>query len=215
MNNTSEILGVNAFAWALLTLSGFVTMVFGATIRNYDVYDIQVGMRALNEQPVLVIGGQIAFAWAGVVLVLMALGFYEWLPAASRSYTTRVATTFGIIAGALFLFFGLVGSHGTFDRVYIQSVRSAAYGQEAYLPLTLVMNRTQAAAITVSGLWFALTNWVALRSRVLPRLVSYIGLGAGVAALLGFVLPGGGFSLLGLLLSALWGILVGFRLLPS
>ena len=211
MDAKNKISGISAFAWALLTLSGFVMTVLVASILNYDIYDIQGGLRVLSEQPALVIGRQIVFGWAGVVLVLMALAFYDWLPAESRSYTARAATAFGIIAGALFLSFGLVGGFASLDLAYIQSVRSAAYMQDAYLPLTLVMNRALAAAIIVSGLWFALANWVALRSRALPQLVAYVGLGAGVIALSGFVLPE--LTLLGLLLSALWGILAGFRLL--
>lgn len=215
MNSIHRVASISAFAWAFLVLAGFATMVLLAPIRNYDVYDIQGGMRALNEQPVLVISGQIAFAWAGVVLVLMALAFYEWLPAELRSYTARAATAFGGIAGALFLFFGLVGGFTSSEMLYIQSVHSITYVQDTYLPLALVTNRAFAAAITVSGLWFALANWIALRTHALPQFVAYVGLAAGVIALLGFVLPGGGFSPLGLLLSALWGILVGFRLLRS
>jgi hypothetical protein len=38
-------------------------------------------------------------------------------------------------------------------------------------------------------------------------------LGAGAIALLGFVLPGGGFSLLGVLLGVIWAILIGLQLL--
>ena len=92
---------------------------------------------------------------------------------------------------------------------------STTYVQDTYLLLTLVTNRVFAAAITVSGLWFALANWIALRNHALPQFVAYLGLAAGVIALLGFVLPGGGFSPLGLLLGALWAILVGVRLLRS
>jgi hypothetical protein len=213
MNNKQKISGLSAFAWAFFALAGFAMLALVSPLRNYDLYDIEGGMRALNKQPVLVIGGQLAFAWAGVVLICLVLALYDWLPTDSRSLTAYMATAFGMIAGAFFLLFGLVGGFTSFDLRYIESVRSTDYVQNAYLPLTLVMNRTFAAAITVSGLWFALINWVALRGAVLPPFVSYLGIGAGMSALLGFILPGGGFSVLGLLLSALWGILAGFRLL--
>ena len=183
MNNTTKVSGLSALTWALLSILGFAATMLLASIRNYDNYDIQAGLQALNEQPVLVIGGQIVYAGAGVVLVLMALAFYDWLPAESRSYTARAATAFGGIAGALFLFSGLVGGFSSLDLAYVQSVRSAAYVQDAYLPLTLIVSRALAAAIIISGLWFALANWVVLRSRAMPPFVSYVGLGAGVIAL--------------------------------
>jgi hypothetical protein len=111
------------------------------------------------------------------------------------------------------LLYGLIGGFGFADLSYIQSVRSADYIRETYLPLSIITNRTLAAAITVSGLWFGLTNWFALQSKAWPRPVSILGLGAGAIALLGFVIPGGGFSLLGVLLGVIWAILVGLRLL--
>ena len=42
------------------------------------------------------------------------------------------------------------------------------------------------------GLWLLLVNWVALRSGALPRLLTWLGLGVGAAALASMV-PGLGF----------------------
>ena len=211
MNNTNRISGISALAWAVLFLLSFTLLVLLGRALGFDVYDIEKGMRVLDQQPVLVIGEHIAFAWSGAAFVLMVLAFYERLPAEMRSYPPKAATAFGIIAGTLFLFHGLVGGFGSSDL----SFHSAAYVKDAYLPLTLVTNPALAAAITVSGLWFALTNWTMLHSNALPRRVSYLGLGVGVIAFSGFVQTGGDYGLLGLLLGALWAILVGIRLLRS
>lgn len=215
MDRTTKVSAISAVAWALLSLSGFAMMILASRARGFDAYDVQAGLRALSHQPLLVIGAQLLFAWAGLALMLLALFFYDWLPPESRSSTARAAAAFGMIAGALFLFFGLVGGFSSSDLAYIQSVRSAAYVQAAYLPLSLAMNRSFAAAITVSGLWFALANLAALGSRALPQLTAWLGLAAGAVALTGFVLPGGGLSLLGLLLSGLWAVLAGFRMLRA
>jgi hypothetical protein len=83
--------------------------------------------------------------------------------------------------------------------------------QEVYLPLTIVMNRVHIAAIATSGIWFFLTNWIGLQDRALPQPMSYVGLGAGGIAMLGFVLPGGGFGLLSSLLGVIWAIWVSIR----
>lgn len=211
MENTKNVLGVSLICWSLLVFTGILLMFLVAPLRNYDIYDISGGIRALNEQPLLLIGGQIVYGWAGVVLVFLVLSFYETLPAESRNYITRAATAFGVIAGAIFLLYGLVGSFASFDLRYVQSMRSTEYVQGTYLPLILILNRTLAAAVTTSGLWFLLANWVALHNRAIPAWVAYLGMGAGVIALPGFVLPGGGFSLLSLLFSAMWGVTAGLH----
>ncbi len=211
MKDTDRIFAYSSIAWAFFTLCGIILMILIAPFRNYNVYDIQGGMRALNEQPLLVIGGQIVFAWAGVALVFMVLAFNDVQPAAPRAFIQGAATTFGLISSAFFLLFGLVGGFASYELTYIQSSHSAAYVQEAYLPIMLIMNRLQAAAISASGLWFALANWLTLRNRAFSQWVAYIGLSAGMIALPGFVIPGGGFSLLSLLLSVIWGVLAGFQ----
>jgi len=44
-----------------------------------------------------------------------------------------------------------------------------------YLPLTLLTNRAFAAAITVSGRWFALANWASACCRAEPlRIMIYL-----------------------------------------
>lgn len=185
MHQTTRTAGIGALAWGLLSLSGFALIALAARARRFDSYDVQAGLQALSQQPLLVIGAQVLFAWAGTALIILALAFHDWLPRASPSSPARAAVAFGLIAGALFLFFGLVGGFSTADLAYIQSVRTAAYVPAAYLPLSLVMNRAFSAAITVSGLWFALSNWDALGSRALPPLLALLGLVAGALALPG------------------------------
>jgi hypothetical protein len=145
-------------------------------------------------------------------MILMVLSFHEGFMHYDKSYSTRAATVFGLVSGSLFLFYGLVGGFSSFDLIYIQSTRSVAYVQDAYLPLVLIANRTLAAAITVSGFWFSRVNLQLLREQSLPPLLAYLGIGAGGIALFGFVLPGGGFSMLSLLLSSVWRIFYGLNL---
>jgi hypothetical protein len=215
MKNSIRIFSLSAFAWAFFTIIGFTAIVLVSPRRGFDVYDLQGGMRALTELPVLVIGGQIIFAWAGVALVIMVLALNELIHNESISFTSKVASAFGLIAGALFLLLGLVGGFSSFELLYLQSTRSAAYIRDAFLPLAIITNRTHIAAIAVLGIWLVLVSWVGLQNRNLPPSVSYLGIGAGCIALLGFVLPGGGFGLLSSLLSALWAILAGFRSLQN
>ena len=212
MDYKHKITGVSPLVWAGLAFLGFILNIILATQGFLDRYDIEDGMRFLAEKPIVVIGAHIAYALSGVALIFMVVAFYGWRAMDTHSYLTQTATAFGIISGTLFLISGQVGGWGGVDLLYIQSVRSVAYVQEAYLPLTVMANRTFAGAISVSGFWFFLTNWQALRSQSWPQLVSYLGLGSGVLAVSGLVLPGG-LVLLGLLLGILWAIIVGFLLL--
>ena len=213
MNNQRKIAGTSALVWAIITLLALALMVAASSIRGSDIYDISRGVDAITESSIILFGAHVVFAWSGAALVFAVVAIYDWLPAEARAYPVKTGTAFGIIAGALFLLYGLIGGFGFADLSYVQSVRSADYIREAYLPLSIITNRTLAAAITVSGLWFGLTNWFALQSKIWPSPVSFLGLGAGAIALLGFVLPGGGFSLLGVLLGVIWAIMIGLQLL--
>jgi hypothetical protein len=215
VSESSRMFGLSALAWALLVLAGFGMMVLVSPLREFDIYNLEGGMRALDERPVLVMASALAYAWAGLALVLLVMALDEILPGEVHALPSRVVKVFGLIGASFFLFYGLVGGFALFELRYIRSVHSAEYAAQAYLPLTLIMNRIFAAGITVSGLWFALGNWLALQARALPQTLAYLGLGAGLVALPGFLLPGGGFGILGLLLAALWGLLVAIHSLRA
>lgn len=212
MDNKDKITGVSTLVWAGFASLGFTLNIVLATQGFLDRYDIEDGMRFLAERPVVVIGAHLAYALSGVALIFMVVAFYGWPAMGTQSYLTRTATAFGIISGTLFLISGQVGGWGGVDLLYIQSIRSVAYVQEAYLPLTVVANRTLGTAISISGFWFFLTNWNALRSQSLPQFVAYLGVASGALSFSGLVLAGG-LVLLGLFLGILWAIIVGFLLL--
>jgi hypothetical protein len=216
MDNESKIPATSALTWAVITLLAFVLLLVSSSIQGYDVYDISKGVRAISDRFALLVGGYIAFAWSGAALIFMVIAIHGRPPAGPQSYLARTGAAFGLIAGALFLFYGLIGGHGYLDLSHVQSVRSADYIADAYLPLAIVTNRALAAAVSVSGLWFVLINWHLLRANILSRFIAYLGLVAGAIALTGFVLPAGDFGLLSLLLLGVpWGILVGVQLLQK
>jgi hypothetical protein len=199
--------------WAIITLIAFVLLIVSSFSRGNDTYDIYRGTQAIIEQPALLAAGYIVFAWSGAALVFAVVAFRNLLPEDSQTYLVNAGAAFGLIGGALFLLYGLVGGMGFLDLSYIESVRGTDYIGDVYLPFALVTNRTLAAATAVSGLWFVLVNWHFLRTGTFPRLLAYLGLGAGAIAMTGLVMPAGvgGFSLL--LLGVPWGILIGFQLL--
>jgi hypothetical protein len=214
MDDNNKISGASTLAWTILTLLAFVLLLISSSARGFDVYDISAGLRAITQGVALLFGGYIAFAWSGAALIFMVVAFHSWLPAVSQSHLSRSAAAFGLIAGALFLYYGLIGGHGYLDLSRVKSVRSAEYIADAYLPLALITNRALATAVSVSGLWFVLINWHFLRASIFSRFVAYVGLVTGVIALSGFVMPAGDFGVLSLLLLGVpWGIIVGLQLL--
>jgi len=215
MNNKHKIAGTSVLVWAIITTAALVLMMTSSSLRGGDIYDISRGVEAISESSAVLYAAHIAFAWSGMAFVFAVVTIYDWLAADDINYWTRTGTAFGLIAGTLFLLYGLVGGFGYADLSYVQSVRSADYVWAAYLPLSIITNRTLAAAITVSGFWFGLTNWYALQNKVWPNPVPILGLGAGVVALLGFMIPGGGFSLLSILFGIIWAIWAGLRLLRT
>lgn len=208
-----KISGTSALAWAAVTIFAFTLLVVSSGSRGFDLYDISQGISAITDTPMILAGGYILFAWSGVALIFMVVAVYGSLTTGSNEYLARTGAVFGLIAGTLFLLYGLIGGFGYFDLSYIESVRSADYIRDAYLPLTIITNRMLAAAVSTLGLWFVLTNWLTLQSRIIPSPISYLGLAAGAIALPGFLLPGGMFSLLALLLAIVWATVVGFQML--
>jgi hypothetical protein len=215
MNENDNRTGSLLLSWASIALLGFVLLVISSVARGGDVYDITQGERAIREQPALLTGAHITFAWSGVALIFMIVALHGRLIAGSHTYFANVAAIFGLIAGALYLFYGLVGGFGYYELYYVQSVHSAGAISGAYLPLSIISNRTLAASISVLGVWFLLINWIAVQSQLWPKPIAYLGAITGAIALLGFLLPGGGFGILSLLLGAIWGILTGINLLQS
>lgn len=213
MDNKHKRAGISVLVWAVLALVRFAMSIVLAIQGRLDLYDIEDALQFLKQMPVLVIGSHFFYGLAGVAFVFTAVAFYEWLPREGESYLPQTSITFGIIAGTLFFISGQIGSWGGVDLRYVQSIRSTDYVREAYLSLTIVVNRMFAAATTVSGFWFFATNLNILKNKTLPSVVSYLGLGAGVLALSGLLLPGGGLGLLGFVLSTIWGILAGSLLL--
>ena len=213
MGNQHKLAGVSVLVWAVLALVGFALNIVLAALGRLDIYDSETALQFLEQRPVLVTGSHFFYGLAGIAFVLTAVAFYEWLPREGGGYLARVSITFGIIAGTLFFISGQIGGWGGVDVRYVQAIRSADYVREAYLSLAIVVNRMFAAAITVSGLWFLVTNLSIVKNKILPAVISYLGLGAGVLALSGLLLPGGGLGLLGFLLGTIWGILVGLLLL--
>lgn len=196
-------LAVTILVWVVAT-----TVLAGRGLT--DVYDIETSLALLDSDPFLVVAQPVAGALVGVALVLVVVALRDLLiDMGGASYALRCSTAFGTMSATLMVAAGLVGGFGRYEIRYLGGVHPTDPVDLAYLPLALIANRLFAAAIAVMGLWLLLGNLVVRRRRALPDGASSLGLAAGSLAALGFLLPGGGFSLFGLLLTMSWAGVVG------
>jgi Domain of unknown function (DUF4386) len=137
--------------------------------------DNQGAMRAFNL---------IIFLAFGVTLIFLSLALYERLKTGS-TVLAQAATIFTLIWAVLVI---VVGTLSIIDLSTVVKLHGENPAQAATVWLTLNSVETGLGAgggeTIVSGLWFLLLSWAALRARALPRLLIYLGVVTGVAGIL-------------------------------
>jgi hypothetical protein len=170
--------------------------------------DNQGAMRAFN----LVI-----FLAFGVTLIFLSLALYERLQAGSRVLTQAV-TILTLIWAVLVI---VVGTLSIIDLSTVVKRHNENPAQAATVWLTLTSVETGLSAgggeTIVSGLWFLLLSWAALRAKALPRLLIYLGVVTGVAGILSVLALTGlqAFYALGLIIWFAWLAIVMLRTSPA
>lgn len=101
----------------------------------------------------------------------------------------QVASAFGLVRAGLRLASVMVFNHGMAVVVdqHATDPQQAAATWQVIEPMADALGG--AGGDLLGGLWFLLVSWTALRARVFPRALNWLGLGVGLAALLSAV-PG-------------------------
>ena len=133
----------------------------------------------------------LSFELVAVALIVVTLAVYQHLREHAPA-TTQVAAALGLVRAGLLLASVMVFNHGMAVVVDQQSSdpQQAAATWHVIEPVADALGGT--GGDVLGGLWFLLVSWVALRSRVFPRALNWLGLGVGAAALVSAV-PGLGF----------------------
>ena len=118
----------------------------------------------------------------GVCLVVLALALYQRLKAAAPSLM-QSATVFGIIWATLVIAAGMVANIGT-GVVTALHATNPAQAATVWLAFYVVLNGLGGGNEIVGGLWVLLVNAAALRTRGLPRPLSWFGLLVSICGLL-------------------------------
>ena len=130
----------------------------------------------------------ISFELVALALIMVSLGVYQHLLEHAPA-TSQVAVVVGLIRAGLLLASVMVFDHGMAVVVDQQAgdPQQAAATWQAIEPVADALGG--AGGDVLAGVWFLLVSWVALRVRVFPRALNWLGLGVGAAALLSAV-PG-------------------------
>ena len=133
----------------------------------------------------------ISFEFVALALIVVTLAVYEHLQAQAPT-TIRVASVFGLVRAGLLLASVMVFNHGM-AVVVDQQATDAHQAADTWQAIeTVAEGLGGTGGDVLLGLWLLLVSWTALRSRVFPRALNWLGLGVGVAALVSLV-PGLGF----------------------
>jgi hypothetical protein len=122
----------------------------------------------------------------------------------------QISNAAGVIATALFLGYAMINFVGNPITVSVYANDTTA-GGTLYLTLRVISNGLNAAALFASGWAILLSGWAALGSGRLPKLLSYLMIGAGAAMVVSFVLLPVG--LLAVVLAPVWSIWLGISFL--
>jgi hypothetical protein len=130
----------------------------------------------------------VSFELVALALIVVTLGVYQHLLEHAPA-TSQVAVVVGLIRAGLLLASVMVFDHG----MAVVVVQQGSDPQQASATWQVIEPVAEALGGTggdiLGGVWFLLVSWVALRSKVFPRTLNWLGLGVGAAALLSAV-PG-------------------------
>ena len=130
----------------------------------------------------------LSFELVALALIVVTLAVYQHLHEHAPA-TTQVASVVGLVRAGLLLASVMVFDHGMAVVVDQQTSdpHQAAATWQVIEPVADALGDT--GGDVLGGLWLLMVSWVALRSRVFPRALNWLGLGVGAAALLS-VVPG-------------------------
>jgi hypothetical protein len=133
----------------------------------------------------------LSFEFVALALIVVTLAVHQHLREHAPA-TSQVAVVAGLVRAGLLLASVMVFNHGMTVAVD-QQASDPQQAAATWQVIEAVADALGGAGGDVlGGVWFLLVSWVALRSKLFPRALNWLGLGVGAAALLSAV-PGLGF----------------------
>lgn len=145
----------------------------------------------------------VSFELVAIALIVVTLGVHQHLREHAPA-TMQVASVVGLVRAGLLLASVMVFDHGMAVVVdqHADDPQLAVTTWQAIGPIADALGGT--GGDVLGGVWFLLVSWVALRSGVLQRSLSWLGLAVGACALFS-ALPGlGSLDVVTGLLQIVW-----------
>ncbi|MFA9563459.1 MAG: DUF4386 family protein [Acidimicrobiales bacterium] len=179
--------------WAALVAAA--TFVFGIVMFATVLTDYTTGDPTPEESVAFLVDHQAAmYVWNvvifivfGLALVPLVLSLRERLKARAPGLS-QVGAAFGLIWAGLVLAAGMV-SNIAIGTVADLHDTDPAGAEPVWSALDSVQNGLGGGNEIAGGVWVLLVSWAALKTGVLPRALSYLGMAAGVAGLVTIIPP--------------------------
>jgi hypothetical protein len=215
-NSTFRLGSIASFLSALFIL----TYLLGGALRPeaQNGSDINAYLLSLAENSTF----SLLLFWSGSLYSLFAIAVVMSTSDLVRSANeglVRWASTLAIIGYAVEVvwYFSLQQANPSLASQYAQADEATRAAVAIVGPLSLDPQFWMSYGLT--GLWFVIMNWLANRKNQLPKILTYLGIAAGIASWLvvaGSSLGNGGLETAGFILSSfaliIWYIWTGFVL---
>ncbi len=128
----------------------------------------------------------VSFQFVALALIVVTLAIHQRLKTAAPS-TAQFATVVGLIRAGLLLASVMVFNYGmgVVVRLYTSAPDQAVSAWQVIEPVAEALGGSGAELL--GGVWILLLSTVALRAKVLPRALNWLGVGIGAAGILSLV----------------------------
>jgi hypothetical protein len=137
----------------------------------------------VDNQASVSLGYLIPYVVWGIFHVVLSLALYDRLKAGAPAIA-QIATAIGLIWAGLVIAGGFVAILGIRTVVELYGADPAQAGSVWVAVETVASAVSGGGGEIPGGVWLLLTGWAALQARMLPRVLSYLGLVLGIAGIL-------------------------------
>jgi hypothetical protein len=155
-----------------------------------------------------------SFEFVALALIVVTLAIYQRLREVAPS-TARFATVVGLIRAGLLLASVMVFNYGmgAVVRLYATAPAQAVSAWQVIEPVAQALGGSRGEIL--GGVWFLIISVVALRAKVFPRALNWLGVVVGTAGVLSLVPALGELESVFGLLGIVWFLLLGIVLLRT
>ncbi len=186
MKNLQKVGSIAALFHSAAYLIG-IGMYFAVLSPIIDATPEQYVAQLADYQNTLTIWIFIAYWVSGFCMVIVALALYERLKL-GEPILMQISTVLGLIWASLIIGSGNLMMHG-FSQIAQLYAANPDHAQIASRAVGIVQNGIISGNELIGGLWVLLLSWSALRTGMLNKGLSYLGIAIGISGVISMVPP--------------------------